>query len=100
SYQKLPESDALSAYSGRDALCWEVLNEKWVCGPPGLTVEEQVFLPCQTNAFERALYQAEDERHEYNNHIKANFRKIVLLEPINLRIQQMDPETQAEYRLK
>ncbi|CAH7685672.1 Sin3 family co-repressor-domain-containing protein [Phakopsora pachyrhizi] len=64
SYKKLPESDAPSACSGRDAICWEVLNDKWVCGPPGLRVEEQVFLPCQTNAFERALCQAEDEPHE------------------------------------
>ncbi|KAI8461296.1 hypothetical protein BY996DRAFT_4573648 [Phakopsora pachyrhizi] len=100
SYRKLPESDAPSACSGRDALCWEVLNDEWVCGPPGLTVEEQVFLPRQTNAFERALYQAEDERHEYDYHIEANVRTIALLEPINLRIQQMDPETRAEYRLK
>ncbi|KAI8445467.1 Sin3 family co-repressor-domain-containing protein [Phakopsora pachyrhizi] len=100
SYQKLPESDALSACSRRDAQCWEVLNDKWVCGPPSLTVEEQVFLPCQTNAFERALYQAEDERHENNYHIKANVRMIALLKPINLRIQQMDPITGAKYRLK
>ncbi|KAG0143975.1 hypothetical protein CROQUDRAFT_65528 [Cronartium quercuum f. sp. fusiforme G11] len=100
SYRQVPESDVTVACSGRDALCSDVLNDRWVCGPPGLSADEQLFTPRQTNAFERALYQAEDERHEYDYHIEANVRTIALLEPINLRIQQMDPEHRAEYRLK
>ncbi|MBW0489565.1 hypothetical protein O181_029280 [Austropuccinia psidii MF-1] len=99
SYRYLPDSELSSTCSGRDALCWDVLNDKLVCSPIG-TVEEQTFFPRQTNAFEKALYQAEDERHEYDYHIEANVRTIALLEPINLRIQQMDPETRNEYRLK
>jgi len=100
SYRVLPDSEQAANCSGRDALCWDVLNDKLVCGAPATIGEEQAFLPRQTNAFERALYQAEDERHEYDYHIEANVRTIALLEPINLRIQQMDPETRAEYRLK
>lgn len=100
SYRFLTDSGSLSTCSGRDALCWDVLNDKLVCGAPTTNEDEQIFLPRQTNAFERALYQAEDERHEYDYHIEANVRTIALLEPINLRIQQMDPETRAEYRLK
>ncbi|EHS63440.1 uncharacterized protein PGTG_21572 [Puccinia graminis f. sp. tritici CRL 75-36-700-3] len=100
SYRILPDSQLASNCSGRDALCWDVLNDKLICGAPATNEDEQIFLPRQTNAFERALYQAEDERHEYDYHIEANVRTIALLEPINLRIQQMDPETRAEYRLK
>lgn len=100
SYRQVPESDVSLACSGRDALCSAVLNDRWVCAPPGYTIDEQLFMPRQTNAFERALYQAEDERHEYDYHIEANVRTIALLEPINLRIQQMEPEHRAEYRLK
>ncbi|KAI7949588.1 hypothetical protein MJO28_008409 [Puccinia striiformis f. sp. tritici] len=100
SYRVLPDSELASNCSGRDALCWAVLNDKLVCGAPATNDDDQIFLPRQTNAFERALYQAEDERHEYDYHIEANVRTIALLEPINLRIQQMDPETRAEYRLK
>ncbi|PLW07516.1 hypothetical protein PCANC_23520 [Puccinia coronata f. sp. avenae] len=100
SYRILPDSELVSNCSGRDTLCWDVLNDKLVCGAPMTNDEEQTFLPRQTNAFERALYQAEDERHEYDYHIEANVRTIALLEPINLRIQQMDPETRAEYRLR
>ncbi|WAQ87726.1 hypothetical protein PtA15_8A632 [Puccinia triticina] len=100
SYRIVPDSELSSNCSGRDALCRDVLNDKLVCGAPATNEDEQIFLPRQTNAFERALYQAEDERHEYDYHIEANVRTIALLEPINLRIQQMDPETRAEYRLK
>ncbi|KAI9602743.1 hypothetical protein H4Q26_002041 [Puccinia striiformis f. sp. tritici PST-130] len=94
------ENGHLSKKKNTDALCWAVLNDKLVCGAPATNDDDQIFLPRQTNAFERALYQAEDERHEYDYHIEANVRTIALLEPINLRIQQMDPETRAEYRLK
>ncbi|EGF99814.1 uncharacterized protein MELLADRAFT_94093 [Melampsora larici-populina 98AG31] len=100
SYRQVPESDVSLACSGRDALCSAVLNDRWVCAPPGHSIDEQLFTPRQTNSFERALYQAEDERHEYDYHIEANVRTIALLEPINLRIQQMEPEHRAEYRLK
>lgn len=100
SYRQVPESDVTLACSGRDALCTDVLNDRWVCGPPSTSTDEPLFTPRQTNAFERALYQAEDERHEYDYHIEANVRTIALLEPINMRIQQMDPEHRAEHRLK
>lgn len=33
SYRKLPESEVNLSCSGRDALCWEVLNDGWVSYP-------------------------------------------------------------------
>ncbi|KNZ43826.1 uncharacterized protein VP01_982g4 [Puccinia sorghi] len=42
-----------------------------VCGAPTTIGEEQAFLLRQTNTIKRALYQAEDKRHEYDYHSTA-----------------------------
>ncbi|KAH9814418.1 hypothetical protein DFH28DRAFT_1082996 [Melampsora americana] len=68
SYRQVPDSDVSLACSGRDALCSAVLNDKWVCAPPGHSIDEQLFTPRQTNAFERAFAT------EYDYHIEANAR--------------------------
>lgn len=52
------------------------------------------------NAYEEALHKSEEERHEYDYHIEANLRTIALLEPLNNKIQTMDPEERAHFNLK
>lgn len=84
--------------SGRDSLCWEVLNDEWV-SVPSMGAEE-VFLASKKNPFEEALHRSEDERHEYDFHIEANLRTIALLEPIAARIATMEPEERMTFRLK
>lgn len=99
SYRKLPKSEINLACSGRDPMCWEVLNDVWVSHPP-LAVEGEAFLPHKKNVYEDALYRSEEERHEYDYHIEANLRTIALLEPIAARISMMDPEERQTFRLK
>ncbi|PWN54288.1 hypothetical protein IE53DRAFT_383137, partial [Violaceomyces palustris] len=99
SYRKLPKSEVNLACSGRDPMCWEVLNDTWVSHPTWAS-EGESFNPHKKNAYEDALYRSEEERHEYDYHIEANLRTIALLEPIAARITTMDPEERAAFRLK
>lgn len=99
SYRKLPKSEINLACSGRDPMCWEVLNDVWVSHPT-LASEGESFNPHKKNVYEDALYRSEEERHEYDYHIEANLRTIALLEPIAARISMMDSEERQTFRLK
>ncbi|KAJ9479073.1 Transcriptional regulatory protein SIN3 [Pseudozyma hubeiensis] len=99
SYRKLPKSEVNLACSGRDPMCWEVLNDSWVSHPTWAS-EGEGFNPHKKNPYEDALYRSEEERHEYDYHIEANLRTIALLEPIAARISTMDNEEKAAFRLK
>ncbi|GAA5903408.1 uncharacterized protein JCM6883_004995 [Sporobolomyces salmoneus] len=98
SYRKLPKEEISLSCSGRDALCWEVLNDEWVSQPS--FASDEGFVANRKNPYEEALHRSEEERHEYDYHIEANLRTITLLEPIASRIAVMDPEERAVFRLK
>lgn len=99
SYRKLPRSEVNLSCSGRDPMCWEVLNDTWVSHPTWAS-EGESFNPHKKNVYEDALYRSEEERHEYDYHIEANLRTIALLEPIAARISGMDAEERLSFRLK
>ncbi|GAA6060761.1 hypothetical protein JCM10212_006741 [Sporobolomyces blumeae] len=98
SYRKLPKEEISLSCSGRDALCWEVLNDEWVSQPS--FASDEGFVANRKNPYEEALHRSEEERHEYDYHIEANLRTITLLEPIASRIAMMDPDERAVFRLK
>ena len=86
--------------TGRDAMCWEVLNDEWVSHPIWAAEDAAPFMTHKKNAYEEALHKSEEERHEYDYHIEANIRTIALLEPLNTKIQTMEPEERAHFNLK
>lgn len=69
------------ACSGRDQLCWSVLNDKWVSHPTWAS-EEAGFMTHKKNSFEDTLHKSEEERHEFQVHIEALTRTIAVLEPL------------------
>lgn len=87
------------ACSGRDQLCWSVLNDKWVSHPTWAS-EEAGFMTHKKNSFEDTLHKSEEERHEFQVHIEALTRTIAVLEPLEARIDGMGPEERAAFRLK
>jgi paired amphipathic helix protein Sin3a len=87
------------ACSGRDAMCWEVLNDEWISHPQW-AAEETGFSTHKKNLYEEALHRSEEERHEYDFHIEAITRTIQVLEPISARINMMDAEERATFKLK
>ncbi|CAE6432182.1 unnamed protein product [Rhizoctonia solani] len=98
SYRRLPQSEINLACSGRDAMCWEVLNDEWVSHPTWLS-EETGFTTGKKNSYEDAMHKSEEERHEYDFNIEALLRTIAILEPIKARIDAMDPEKRASFTL-
>ncbi|KAL8276936.1 hypothetical protein RQP46_010664 [Phenoliferia psychrophenolica] len=98
SYRQLPASEISLNCSGRDALCWDVLNDEWVSQPSWAS--DEGFVAHRKNPYEEALHRSEEERHEYDYHIEANLRTIALLEPIATRIAIMEADERATFRLK
>ncbi|OCF56596.1 paired amphipathic helix protein Sin3a [Kwoniella mangroviensis CBS 10435] len=100
SYRKLPRTEINLQCTGRDAMCWEVLNDEWVSHPTWAAEDAAPFISHKKNSYEEMLHKSEEERHEYDYHIEANLRTIALLEPLNNKIQTMDPEERANFNLK
>ncbi|CAG8457167.1 18416_t:CDS:10 [Racocetra fulgida] len=102
SYRQLPESEANMPCSGRDELCYEVLNDKWVSHPTWAS-EEAGFVSHKKNQFEEALHKCEEERsiYLYDMFIEANLHTIHLLEPIEKKINtKLTPEEKAKFKLE
>ncbi|KAG8683560.1 Transcriptional regulatory protein sin3, partial [Ceratobasidium sp. 423] len=94
SYRRLLRTEINLACSGRDAMCWEVLNNEWVSHPTWLS-EETGFTTGKKNSYEEVMHKPEEERHEYDFNIEALLRTIAILEPIKARIDAMDPDKRA-----
>ncbi|KAK9384823.1 hypothetical protein V1515DRAFT_610189 [Lipomyces mesembrius] len=98
SYRLLPKSETHQPCSGRDEMCWEVLNDEWVSHPTWAS-EDSGFVAHRKNQFEEVLHRIEEERHEYDHNVEGNLRTIQILEPIANRIANMAPEEKADFRL-
>lgn len=85
--------------SGRDQMCWEVLNDAYVSHPIWAS-EDSGFVASKKNQYEEALHRCEEERYEYDLNIEANLNAIALLTPIAERIERMSPEEQQAMRLE
>jgi paired amphipathic helix protein Sin3a len=98
SYRLLPKSETYMPCSGRDEMCWEVLNDEWVVHPTWAS-EDSGFVAHRKNQYEEILYRVEEERQEYDYYIGANLRTIQTLETIANRIANMSTEEKLAFRL-
>lgn len=98
SYRQLPKSETYMPCSGRDEMCWEVLNDEWV-GHPTWASEDSGFIAHRKNQYEEILFKIEEERLEFDYHMEANLRTIQTLETIANRIANMTPEQKASFKL-
>ncbi|GMM54440.1 transcriptional regulator [Maudiozyma humilis] len=98
SYKKLPKSDTFMPCSGRDDMCWEVLNDEWV-GHPVWASEDSGFIAHRKNQYEETLFKTEEERHEYDFYIESNLRTIQTLETIANKISNMTEEEKQVFKL-
>ncbi|KAF9003386.1 hypothetical protein BDQ17DRAFT_1409203 [Cyathus striatus] len=99
SYRQVSAEEANVTCSGRDEMCRSVLNDDWVSHPTWSS-EDSGFIAHKKNIYEEALHRSEEERHEYDFHIDAISRTIIMLEPINLKIMQLSPEERGTFKLK
>ncbi|KAG0327067.1 Transcriptional regulatory protein sin3 [Dissophora globulifera] len=98
SYRLLPKSETMLPCTGRDEMCWEVLNDVWA-SHPNWSVEGEGFMPHKKNQFEESLHRSEEERYEFDMNIEANLHTIALLEPIAKQIQSMTLDERARFKL-
>lgn len=98
SYHRLPRFESNLSCSGRDALCWSVLNDSFL-STPLFSSETEGFLPHRKNVYETTLFVSEEERHEFDHHIELNLRTIELLIPLVERLERMTPAEREATRL-
>ncbi|KAF7720667.1 Transcriptional regulatory protein sin3 [Apophysomyces ossiformis] len=98
SYRSVPKSWQKQTCSGRDSLCWEVLNDEYVSHPTWAS-EDSGFVASKKNQYEEALHRVEEERYDYDLNIEANLNTIALLEPIAKKISIMSTEEKVNFRL-
>lgn len=98
SYRLLPKSEPYMPCSGRDEMCWEVLNDEWV-GHPVWASEEAGFVAHRKNQYEEIMHRVEEERHEYDYYIEANLRSIQTLETLASRIANMADDEKEAFKL-
>ncbi|KAI9680103.1 MAG: Transcriptional regulatory protein sin3 [Caeruleum heppii] len=98
SYRLLPKRERLKTCSGRDEMCYQVLNDEWASHPTWAS-EDSGFVAHRKNMFEEALHRIEEERHDYDYNIEANARTIQLLEPIAQQIALMSEEERNHFTL-
>jgi paired amphipathic helix protein Sin3a len=84
--------------SGRDALCWDVLNDTYISHPTWAS-EDTGYVAAKKNQYEEALHRVEEERYDYDLNIEANLNAMAILEPIAKKLSAMSPEEKANYRL-
>lgn len=84
--------------SGRDALCWDVLNDSYISHPT-LASEDTGYVAAKKNQYEEALHRVEEERYDYDLNIEANLNAMAVLEPIVKKLSAMSPEEKASFRL-
>ncbi|KAI7870014.1 hypothetical protein BDF14DRAFT_1950982 [Spinellus fusiger] len=99
SYRAVPKSWQNQPCSGRDQLCWEVLNDAYISHPIWAS-EDSGFVTSKKNQYEEALHRVEEERYDYDLNIEANHNVIALLEPIVIQLEAMSVDERANFRLE
>lgn len=99
-YEKMTNKlqERLKACSGRDEMCYSVLNDQWASHPTWAS-EDSGFVAHRKNIFEEALHRIEEERHDYDFNIEANQKVIQLLEPIGQQLLSMTQADLANFRM-
>lgn len=85
--------------SGRDTLCWEVLNDEYVSHPTWKSENYAQLVASKKNVYEEALYRVEDERYNYDLNIESNLNTIALLEPVSKKVASMTEEEKSSFKL-
>ncbi|KAI9248768.1 hypothetical protein BY458DRAFT_494274 [Sporodiniella umbellata] len=98
SYRYTPSRWQNNRCSGRDALCWEVLNDSFRVHPDWAH-SIRTLAVCRKNPYEEALARVEEERYDYDLNIEANLNTVALLEPLLKKMNGMSVEEQAEFKL-
>lgn len=98
SYRLLPKRERQKPCSGRDELCYQVLNDDWASHPTWAS-EDSGFISHRKNVHEEGLHKIEEERHDYDFNIEACSRTIQLLEPIAHQLLRMTEQERNMFEI-
>ncbi|KAI9259908.1 hypothetical protein BY458DRAFT_517000 [Sporodiniella umbellata] len=98
SYRYVSKAWQNNVCSGRDALCWDILNDTYISHPTWAS-EDSKSVASKKNQHEEALNRVEEERYDYDLNIEANLTTIALLEPLAKKINLMNSEEKASFKL-
>jgi paired amphipathic helix protein Sin3a len=98
SYRQISSSWQGSICSGRDALCWDVLNDGYMSCPTWSS-EDTGYVTAKKNQYEEALHRVEEERYDYDLNIEANLNTIALLEPIVKKMTLLSVQEKQSFKL-
>ena len=98
SYRLLPKRERLKPCSGRDEMCYSILNDDWASHPTWAS-EDSGFVAHRKNHFEEGLHRIEEERHDYDFNIEANAKVIQLLEPVAHQILNLQDHEMQTFRM-
>ncbi|PWA02816.1 hypothetical protein BB558_001036 [Smittium angustum] len=98
SYRLRPRAEVNLVCTGRDPMCWEVLNDSWFSHPTWES-EESAFVQHKKNAYEDALFKCEEERHEFDINIETNLSLIRTLNSIAHQLDSMSEQEKEKLQL-
>lgn len=98
SYRLLPKRERIKPCSGRDEMCYSILNDDWASHPTWAS-EDSGFVAHRKNHFEEGLHRIEEERHDYDFNIEANAKVIQLLEPVAHQILNLQPHEYKNFHM-
>ncbi|KAI8889077.1 hypothetical protein K501DRAFT_329437 [Backusella circina FSU 941] len=98
SYRMIPKTWRMQKCSGRDELCYQVLNDEYVSHPTWAS-EDGGFIASKKNHHEEALHILEEERYSYDLNIVTTLNTISLLQVISQSIDTMSQDEKKEYKL-
>ncbi|KAI8081409.1 Sin3 family co-repressor-domain-containing protein [Halteromyces radiatus] len=87
SYRWIPKSRRSEQCSGRDKLCWQVLNDEYVSHPTWAS-EDNGFLSSKKNKYEDMIHRVEDERYGLDIEICNNWDVLTHLEKYLRRLKR------------
>ena len=98
SYRFLPVRERDVKCSGRDEMCFQVLNDAWASHPTWAS-EDSGFISHKKNTYEEALYRMEEERHDYDFNIETANRTIQLLEPLVSQMLLLEADERQHFKM-
>ncbi|KAI9309084.1 hypothetical protein BJ944DRAFT_259130 [Cunninghamella echinulata] len=91
SYRQIPKSWQNQTYSGRDEICWEVLNDEYASHPTWAS-EDNGFLLTKKNKFEESIHLVEEERYALDVELNEVVDSIRILKIMAKRLDHIPSE--------
>lgn len=96
SYKRLPPGEIDLACSGRDDLCWSVLNDRYFAAA---VIGTESGYSHRKSIYEDACHSVEHERAHYSYWLDCISRTVAHFEAIEARIDSMDDQERHNFRL-